>query len=61
LPAGIFKWYFTRIRVTRITPSIASMSPSTALHSFSGWVAIPRASSAPARVPVSQPPTAAIR
>ncbi len=42
------------------TPSSASTSPTTSLVSLSSPAGIPRASSAPPRVPVSQPPVAAI-
>jgi hypothetical protein len=51
----------TRICVTRITLSGASIVPSASVHSLLGWLGIPRASSAPARVPVSQPAAAPTR
>ena len=60
MPSGIFRWYFTRIRVMRMTPSTSSMSPSTSLQTLSGCGGILRTARAPDSVPVSQPPTAAI-
>ena len=58
IPFGIVKSYRTRIRVIRSTLSIASMSPSTSALIFSGGAGMSRTSSARARVPSSQPPTA---
>src|SRR5712692_7034252 len=49
------------MRVTSGLPSTFSMKPSTSAVSRSGWVGILRAASAPASVPVIQPPTAATR
>jgi len=59
VPAGIRARNRTRIVVMRIVPPTSSMSPSTAAVRFSA-AGIPRASSALAYVPHSQPPTAAI-
>lgn len=60
LPLGILRAYLTRIWEMTIVPSIFSISPSTSEDNLSGKLGIPRASSTPANVPVSQPPTAAI-
>ena len=61
LPLGIFTWYLTRRSVSFRTPSGALTVPSASVQSLSGWLGIPRASSAPARVPVSQPAADATR
>lgn len=59
LPPGTRIRYFTRTRVSAIVPLIFSISPTTSASSFAGCDGIPRASSAPPRVPVSHPPAAA--
>jgi hypothetical protein len=51
--------YFNRIFVILRTPLTSSISPSTDAAKFSEDL-IPRASSAPPKVPVSQPATPAM-
>ena len=58
-PDGTVSAYRTRIRVIRSTLSTASTSPSTAAAIASGGAGTSRASSARAKVPSSQAPTAA--
>lgn len=59
--SGTRRRYVTRTRRrTRILPSLPT-SPSTRAVRSSGLTMISRAASAPARVPVSQPPAAATR